>query len=505
MARVRVTDPIAQEGLDLLAEAGHHVVAASDDAEAWVIRSGTQITDEAMAGCPSLKAIARAGVGVDNIEVPSATARGIAVFHAPTGNITSAAEQAWALLLAAARRIPEADAAMKGARWARKELQGVELCGKTIFIVGLGRIGRMMAARAQAFEMTCLGYDPFVSPEAAASFGVESVSLEEGFSRANFATLHTPLTPQTAGLVGAELLARVQPGFILVNAARGGLVDETALLEALERGNVLRAGIDVWEQEPPTEWDLAKHPRVVAAPHLGASTKEAQTKATTQAVGRLVDFLESGDASLAINSQATVPEALAPWAQLAGDMAAFLAQTVTGTVQEIRISASSGMDPGALEVPALCGAMRAVVGNDVNAINAPGLAKQRGIRIASAKLAEDDPFIQITIQAEGTHVIEGVWTPHYGGRVTSLGGFDIEFRPQGRFILTQHQDVPGVLAAITGALAEANVNVAHVSLARRAPEGEAMAVIGVDGSIPKPARDALRALKTIREAHRIRV
>ncbi len=516
MAKVVVSDPLAEEGMQLLRERGHEPVditkingseraAIVADAEAWIIRSGTQLGPEEFASAPKLRAVGRAGVGVDNVKLDAATAAGVAVFNSPTGNITSAAEQAWALLFAAARHVPAADAGMKQEQWLRKQLKGTELAGKTIFIVGLGRIGRMMAKRAQAFEMTTLGYDPFVTAEAAKSFGVEALSLDEGFARADLVTLHTPLTPQTRDMVDGRRLGLAKDGLIIVNAARGGLIDENALLEALESGKVGAAGIDVWENEPPTDWTLAKHPRVVAAPHLGASTVEAQIKAATQAVERVCDFLDTGDASLALNVQATVPDKLRPWATLTESLAGFAVQCLRKPVKQVTVAATEGIDAAPLSVHALVGALRVNLDIPVNAINAPGLASERGWTVAHRTLLDEGPaFLRIEMATEDqTLVIEGAHTPHYGGRVTMLDGYDVEFRPDGRFLFTRHKDVPGVLARITSILADADVNVASVSLARR--EDTAVAVIKVDGSIPKQARDALRDVDVITEAHRVRL
>lgn len=516
MARVLVSDPLAGEGIRFLQERGHIVVDVAGDAaklaaelpkaEAWIVRSGTQVTADLLARASALRAIGRAGVGVDNVDLTAATQHGVAVFNAPTGNITSAAEQAWALMLAAARRVPEADAAMKQKDWARKRLKGIELAGKTLLIVGLGRIGRMMAARAQAFEMTTIGFDPFVTPEAAASFGVAWHTLDAGLPKADIVTLHTPLVAATKGLLDAASLALCKKGVIIVNAARGGLVVADDLRAAMESGHVRAAGIDVWPDEPPADWTLAQHPRVVAAPHLGASTEEAQVKAALQACQRVCDFLDSGDAGLAVNAQATVPDSLRPWAGLVQALACFGAQTVTG-LDEVVVCATPGVDAAALQVSALTGALQAVSDVPVNAINAPGLAQERGWTVASRQLADDeDEYVRVEVRGGARTVrIEGTYTPHYGPRVTSLDGYDVEFRPHGRFLVTRHKDVPGVLARITAALADASVNVASVSLARREGDGSAVAVIQVDGPIPAEARDALRDVDVIAEAHRIKV
>lgn len=518
MARILLTDPLDAEGVDLLRRRGHEVVdgtkldaagraAEVAKAEAWVIRSGTTITAADLQAAAKLRAVGRAGVGVDNVDLAAATARGVAVFHAPTGNITSAAEQAWALMLACARRVPEADASMKQGKWDRK-LEGVELAGKTLLLVGLGRIGRMMAQRAQAFEMTVLGHDPFVTPEAAKSFGVEWVDLDAGLARADLVSLHTPLTAQTRHLFDAGRFARMRPTAILVNAARGPLVDPAALLEALEQKRLRAAGIDVWEEEPPTDWRLAKHPRVVAAPHLGASTKEAQAKAAIQACERVADFLQTGDAGLAVNAQAAVDAKVKPWVGLVEALAGFGVQLLREPLQEVTVGCSPGLEAKALQVHALVGAIRATMDTPVNAINAPGMAQERGWAVATKALPQgkDEPqLVQVTLRGgQQTLVLEGTHTPHYGSRLTRIDGYDCEVRPLGRFLVTRHKDVPGVLARITALLAQADVNVANVSLARDA-KGTAMAVIHVDGSVPVAVRDALRKESAILEAHRVRV
>lgn len=519
MARILLTDPLDAEGVQVLRAAGHELVdgtklegAARQDevakAEGWVIRSGTRITADDLAHARRLRAIGRAGVGVDNVDLAAATARGVAVFHAPTGNITSAAEQAWALLLACARRVPEADAGMKQGRWDRK-LEGVELAGKTLFLVGLGRIGRMMTQRAVAFEMQVLGHDPFVTPEAAKAMGVEWVSLDDGLARADLVSLHTPLTAQTRHLLGAAQLARMKPSAILVNAARGPLIDGRALLATLQAGKLRAAGLDVWEDEPPADWALAKHPRVVAAPHLGASTKEAQAKAAIQACERLVAFLATGDAGLAVNAQAAVDAKVRPWVTLVEALAGFGVQLLHEPLQEVTVSASAGLDPKALQVHALVGALRAAHDDPVNAINAPGMAQERGWAVALKPIPHNDEeprLVRVQLRAGKQELtLEGTHTPHYGSRLTRIDGFDVEFRPQGRFLVTRHRDVPGVLARITAALAQHNVNVANVSLARDQAAGLALAVIQVDGSVPVEVRDALRQVEAIREAHRVRV
>ncbi len=514
MARVVVSDPLAEEGFALLRTRGHDPVditglegderaKAVKDAEAWVIRSGTRLGATDFAAASQLRAVGRAGVGVDNVDLAAATESGVAVFNSPTGNITSAAEQAWALMLGAARRVPEADSAMKQEDWARKRLKGVELAGKTIFVVGLGRIGRMMAKRAQAFEMVTIGFDPFVTVDAAKGFGVERVELDEGFSRADFVTFHTPLTPETKHMLDARRLALMRPGAIIVNAARGGLVDESALLSALDENRIQGAGIDVWMSEPPNEWALAKHPRVVAAPHLGASTHEAQVKAAVQAVERVCDFLDTGDAGSAVNAQVRVPEAMRPWVGLAESLAGFGAQALEGTMSELVVMNGPDLDTEALRVHGLVGALRAGTDEPVNAINAPGMATEKGWTVATKGIS-DTEYVGVELRSNGHSIrLEGTYTPHYGARVTRIDGFDVDFRPEGRFLFTRHDDVPGVLAGITRILADAGVNVADLSLARDG-KGSAVAVIRVDGGVPRDARDGLRGFEGIREAHRVR-
>jgi D-3-phosphoglycerate dehydrogenase len=519
VARILMTDALDAEGLAVLRSKGHGIVDATKmdaaarakevaEAEAWLVRSGTTIKAEDLAQARKLRAIGRAGVGVDNVDLAAATARGVAVFHAPTGNITSAAEQAWALMLACARRVPEADASMKQGKWERK-LEGVELAGKTLLLVGLGRIGKMMAQRAAAFEMTVLGHDPFVTAEAAKAMGVDWVALDDGLARADVVSLHTPLTAQTRHIIDAARLARMKPSAILVNAARGPLVDPAALADALDAGKLRAAGIDVWDPEPPADWRLAKHPKVVAAPHLGASTKEAQAKASIQACERVAHFLETGDAGLAVNAQATVDAKLRPWVALVEALAGFGVQLMREPLAQVEVGASAGLDPKAMQVHALVGAIAATMDTPVNAINAPGMAQDRGWAVATKLLSQEKdepPRVHVRLRGGSQELtLEGTHTPHYGSRLTRIDGYDIEVRPQGRFLVTRHRDVPGVLARITALLAEAKVNVASVSLARDAKSGTAMAVIQVDGSVPVQVRDLLRTTESILEAHRVRV
>jgi len=518
VARILYTDPLDAEGLALLAKRGHTVVDGSKlegaaraaevaQAEGWLVRSGTRITAADLDAAKRLRAVGRAGVGVDNVDLAAATAHGVAVFHAPTGNITSAAEQAWALMLACARRVPEADATMKQGKWERK-LEGVELAGKTLLLVGLGRIGKMMAQRAAAFEMTVLAHDPFVTPEAAQAMGATWVALDDGLAKADLISLHTPLTAQTRHIIDAARLAKCKPTAILVNAARGPLVDAKALADALDAGKLRAAGIDVWEEEPPADWRLAKHPKVVAAPHLGASTKEAQAKATMQACERVADFLDTGDAGLAVNAQASVDAKLRPFVALVESLAGFGVQLLSDPLAEVVVAATPGLDPKAMQVHALVGAIKATLDTPVNAINAPGLASERGWAVATKQLAQgkDEPArVQVQLRAgERTLSLEGTHTPHYGTRLTRIDAYEVEVRPRGRFLVTRHRDVPGVLARITALLADEKVNVASVSLAR-VPAGTAMAIIQVDGSVPVAVRDALRKADAILEAHRVRL
>jgi D-3-phosphoglycerate dehydrogenase / 2-oxoglutarate reductase len=368
-----------------------------------------------------------------------------------------------------------------------------------------------MAQRAAAFEMHVLGHDPFVTPEAAKAMGVEWVALDDGLAKADLVSLHTPLTAQTRHLFDAGRLARMKPTAILVNAARGPLVDPAALADALDAKRLRAAGIDVWEEEPPAaaDWRLAKHARVVAAPHLGASTKEAQAKASIQACERVADFLDSGDAGLAVNAQAAVDAKVRPWVTLVEALAGFGVQLLNGTLSEVEVAVSPGLDPKAMQVHALVGAIRATMDTPVNAINAPGMAQERGWAVATKVLAQgkDEPArVQVRLRAGAQDlVLEGTHTPHYGSRLTRIAGYDVEVRPIGRFLVTRHKDVPGVLARITALLADAQVNVASVSLARDAAQGTAMAVIQVDGSVPVAVRDALRGTEAILEAHRVRV
>ena len=402
MARVLVTEKIAQSGLDLLADAGHEVdvreglspeelLEAIVGAHALIIRSATQVTAEVLAAGTSLQVVGRAGVGLDNVDVTAATERGVMVVNAPTSNILSVAEQAMALLLAQARNIPQADAALKAGRWERSKWEGVELHGKVLGVVGLGRAGSLVAQRAHAFGMELIGFDPFVSQERARAMGVRLVGIEELVAEADFVSIHTPKTPETIGLFGRDLLAKAKPGIRIINTARGGIVDEEALAEAIRDGIVAGAGLDVFANEPCTESPLFELPSVVVSPHLGASTEEAQDKAGVTIAEQVLLALAGDFVPYAVNVAARdVTDTVRTFMGLAEQLGRFFVGLHDGLPDSIDIEFEgelAGESTGILTLSVLKGIFGGSTDEPVSYVNAPQLAEQRGLKVRESSTA----------------------------------------------------------------------------------------------------------------------
>lgn len=523
--KILVADDVSESGLEPLRAAGFAVekrvglapaelIEALRDCEGLVVRSETKVTAALMEEAPRLRVVGRAGVGVDNIDVPAATARGIVVMNAPDGNTITTAEHTLALLVALARRIPQANASLRAGRWERKRFIGVELQGKTLGVIGLGRIGRTVAARARGFGMNIIAFDPFVAPEQARDLELEIATLDELFARADFITVHTPLTAETRGLVGAQAFQKMKKGVRIINCARGGLVDERALLDAIKEGIVAGAALDVFEQEPPA----ADHPllaleEVIATPHLGASTKEAQEGVAVTVAEQMRDYLLTGALRGAVNVPALgVKElnALQPYVQLADSLGRFQAQLVDEAVREVRIEYAgevAQMDAAPVTRAFLAGLMRHVSAR-VNVVNAFLIAEERGIGVtASYKRAGSDfaPAIStrvITTNNEQT-VSGALFGPGGDGRITEINGFRLEAIPHGHMLVTRNRDVPGVIGHIGTILGEHSVNISRFHLGRRERGGEAMAVIETDAPLGDDTLNELRAFEPVISARQI--
>jgi len=500
---VLIAEELAPAALDVLAHDFdvRHVdgtdrpalLAALADAAAVIVRSATDIDAEAIAAAPRLKVVARAGVGLDNVDVPAATARGVMVVNAPTSNIVSAAEQAIALLLAVARHTASASAALKNGEWKRSRYTGVELQGKTVGVVGLGRIGVLVAQRMAAFGTRLIAYDPYIQPARAAQLGVRLVGLDELLRTSDFISVHLPKTPETLGLIGERELATVKPGVRIINAARGGLVDEQALADALAEGRVAGAGIDVFAKEPTTSSPLFEFDNVVVTPHLGASTAEAQDKAGL-AVARSVKLALQGDfVPDAVNVQTggVVDEEVRPLLPLAEKLGKVFTAVAGGIAAGVAVEVRGevvGRDVSVLKLAATKGLFASVVEEQVTYVNAPQLAADRGVDV---DLITDDEAIEhhnlVTVRGalpDGRTVsVAGTVTTH-GTRetrkLTEVDGFELELTAEGVLLFFRYADRPGIVGAIGSTLGEAGVNIAAMQVARRSAGGEALMAITVD-------------------------
>ena len=510
---VLIAEELAPAALDVLAhdfEVRHvdgtdrpALLAALADAHAVIVRSATQIDAEAIAAAPKLKVVARAGVGLDNVDVDAATARGVMVVNAPTSNIVSAAEQAVALLLAVARNTVPACVSLKAGEWKRSKFTGVEIAGKTVGIIGLGRIGVLFAQRMAAFGTRLLAYDPYVQPARAAQLGVRLVGLEELLREADFISIHLPKTPETVGLIGARELAMVKPGVRIINAARGGLIDEQALADAIAAGRVAGAGIDVFAKEPCVASPLFEFDNVVVTPHLGASTVEAQDKAGL-AVARSVKLALQGEfVPDAVNVQAggVVAEDVRPLLPLAERLGRVFTAVAGGIAASVTVEVRGEIvehDVSVLKLAATKGLFAAVVEEQVTYVNAPLLAADRGVDVDLATFA-DSPDHQLLVTVRGalpdgrTVSVSGtvLVTPSREVRkLTEVDGFDVDLAPEGNLLFFRYTDRPGVVGTVGSILGGAGLNIAAMQVARREAGGEALMALTVDSAVPADLLDA---------------
>ncbi|WP_155372027.1 phosphoglycerate dehydrogenase [Catellatospora vulcania] len=504
---VLIAEELAPAALDVLAHDFdvRHVdgtdraalLAALAEADAVIVRSATQINAEAIAAAPRLKVIARAGIGLDNVEVPAATARGVMVVNAPTSNIVSAAEQAIALLLAVARNTASASSALKNGEWKRSKYTGVELQGKTVGVVGLGRIGVLFAQRIAAFGTRLIAYDPYVQPARAAQLGVRLVGLEELLRESDFISIHLPKTPETVGLIGAKELQLVKPDVRIINAARGGLIDEDALAEALAEGRVAGVGVDVYLKEPCTSSPLFAFDNVVATPHLGASTHEAQDKAGL-AVAKSVKLALQGEfVPDAVNVQAggLVAEEVRPLLPLAEKLGkvftAVAGGVAAGVTVEVRGEIVNQHDVSVLKLAASKGLFSAIVEEQVTYVNAPLIAADRGVEIdltTNPEANEHKNLVTVrgalpdgrTVSVAGAVVTHGLREQI---KLTELDGFDLELDADGNLLFFRYQDRPGVVGAVGTVLGAVGVNIAAMQVARREAGGEALMTLTVDSPV----------------------
>jgi D-3-phosphoglycerate dehydrogenase len=529
--RVLLSDSLGPEGLARLREQPDLEVDAKPGLapaeleeiigqyHALVVRSATKVTADVIARADQLRVVGRAGIGVDNIDVDAATKRGIVVMNTPGGSNVTTAEHAIALLLALARNIPQAAAAVRAGEWPRSTWLGTEVCNKVLGIIGLGNIGTLVAERAVGLRMKVIAYDPFVTPEAAARLRVELVSLDQLFPRANFITIHTPLTAETRGLVGRESIARMKRGVRIINCARGGIVDETALADAIRDGQVAGAALDVFEQEPPRrDHPLRTLDQVIATPHLGASTAEAQVNVAVAIAQQVAEFLTSGTINNAVNAPSLSPEVLQvlrPYLRLAEKLGSLAAQLAPGTPREVSIQATGEVaerELQALGTAVLRGLLDQLIDLDVtysvNYVNAPTIARDRGIRVLQGHAQTSDYANGITVEvkrAEGSTRVQGAVFGSDTVRLTGIGTFRMEAVPEGYILMLHNRDVPGVVGRVGTLLGENAINIAGLQLGRESIGGMALSLFHVDDPVPPDVLAKLRTLPQVVSAELLRL
>ncbi len=510
--RILVVEPLAAEGLELLRR--HHevdeqldlprerIAAILPEYDALVVRSQVKVDAELIAAGTRLVVIGRAGVGVDNVDLEAATRAGIVVVNAPTGNTIAAAELTLALLFGLARRIAPADASMRRGEWKRSALTGTELRGKTLGIVGLGKIGQAIASRAGALQMTVIGSDPFVTHEQAASFGVELVAFDDLVARSDVITVHVPKTKATTGLINRKVIERMKPGVLLLNVARGGIIDEADLAQALRDGRVAGAGIDVYTAEPPTDNPLLDAPNTLLTPHLGASTAEAQVAVAEEVAEQILEVLDGRSARYAVNAPLLTPEtaqAIAPYLPLAETLGRFAAQLARRAPRTLTLEIAG--EPAAYDASSLVAAvLRGLLERDtmerVNLVNAATLAKARGITVVERKTPNAGAFaslLTLTAEADGQVVVLAGTVANGEPRLVRLQEHAMDLAPADVMLISHHRDRPGTVGRVGVLLGEADVNISSMTLARSAPRADAYMVLALDDDVPAKVIDSIEA------------
>jgi len=523
--KVLVSDPVSEDGLRaLLDDPTVEVVIKTDytpealaeaigEFDGLVIRSQTKVTAEVLEKADRLKVIGRAGVGVDNVDVPAATRKGVVVLNSPEGNTMAATEHTWALLLALARKVCPADASMRQGKWDRKKFTGTELYGKTLGVIGLGKIGSAVARRGRGFEMEVVAYDPFVTQEQATRMGIRLLPLDDLLKVADFATIHVPKTKDTANLINAARLATMKPTARLINCARGGVVDEQALADAVQNGVIAGAAVDVFSTEPATEDNPLLQASVggcanlLLTPHLGASTEEAQMKVAVDVAEQIRDYFHGIPARSAVNMPALDPELLAtlrPYMNLVEQIGKFHGQLIHGAVHSVEVAYNGEIieeDTTPLTPALLQGLLSPILGGGINSVNARFIAEQRGIKIKEVKSTEASGYatlITVTVTTEaGTHSISGTLFGLHNPRIVRVDDYSVEMAPEGIFIVAYHLDKPGIIGSVGQIFGAYDVNIAGMQVGRLQPRGKAVMVLAVDEHPVEKVLDKIRAIEGV--------
>ena len=513
--KVLISDKLSEAAVQIFRDRGIEVdfrpdlgkdkaalLAAIPEYDGLAIRSATKATEKLLAAADNLKVIGRAGIGVDNVDIPAASKKGIIVMNTPFGNSITTAEHAISMMMAVARQIPEANASTHAGKWEKSRFMGVELTGKTLGVIGAGNIGSIVIDRARGLKMKVIAFDPFLSEERADQLGCEKVELGDLLARADFITLHVPLTDQTRNILSKDNIAKLKPGVRIVNCARGGLVDEAALAEALTEGRVAGAAFDVFAEEPATASPLFNLPNVVVTPHLGAATTEAQENVALQVAEQMSDYLLTGAVTNAINMPSISAEeakVMGPWVRLAGHLGNFIGQMTDEPIKAINIlydGEAARMNLAALDCAVVAGIMRRR-NPDVNMVSAPVIAKENGIRISQTKQDQSGAFegyIKVTVvTAERERSIGGTVFSDGKPRFIQIKGINIDAEIGANMVYTTNEDVPGIIGALGQTMGENGVNIANFTLGRTTAKGEAIALLYVDDPVPEAVLDKLRA------------
>jgi len=524
--KVLITDSLSEGGKEILRGAGHEVIdrkglggpellEAVSDCDALIVRSGTKVTEEVIRAGKRLAVIGRAGVGVDNVDVTAATRQGVVVMNTPEGNTISTAELTMAMILALSRNIPQAQASVVRGEWDRKSFKGTELNGKTLGVIGVGRIGRAVARRAAAFGMTVIGYDPFIVADAGKGLDLEMADLDALIRTSDYITVHTPLSEETRGMIGADEIAVMKDGVRLVNCARGGIVEEDAMRAALESGKIAGCALDVYSSEPPAGNPLVGMKNVVCTPHLGALTEEAQQSVAEQVAVQVCEVLEGKPARNAVNMPVIEPEEfdeVRPYAELAEKLGLALVQLWEGPIGEVRVSYCGEFTDGPLGLVTaslLKGMLALLMEGPINCVNAPTIARERGVRVSEVTIPHSHDFANlITAEvADGgkSLSVSGAFFGRQDPRIVRIDEYHVDVVPDGYIIVCTNKDEPGVISYVSTILSEHKANIANMTVGRDVRGGKAATVINIDGSVRPEVIAAIKSSPIIYDAKLIRL
>lgn len=516
--KVLISDNISTKGVEILKKAGldvdvktgmkpEELVAVIGDYHGLAVRSATKVTAKIIDAATNLKVIGRAGSGLDNVDLTAATKKGIVVMNAPGGNTITTAEHTFSLMCAMARQIPQATASMREGKWEKKRFMGVELFNKTLGVIGIGNIGSQVARRAQAFAMNVIAYDPFLSEEKAKDMGVEKVALEELYRRSDFITIHTPITAETRNMINKDTIKIMKNGVRIINCARGGIVNEKDLYDALVEGKVAGAALDVFEKEPPENNPLLTLDNVISTPHLGAATKEAQENVAIAIAEQIADYLVQGTIRNAVNFPSIPADQVArlqPYINLSEKLGLFSAQIFEGGVTEITIEyrgEASEINTAPVKIAAIKGFLSPILEETVNFVNAPLIAKERGIEVKETKSADAGDYqsmIALRIKAKDKEsYVTGTLFSRKDPRIVSVDGFKIEIVPEGELLFIHNNDKPGVIGNIGTLLSKNNINIARMQFGREAPGGRAISVVTIDSPATPGILDEIKSLPNV--------